>query len=123
MNKILKEYKGKWAEELPSVLWSNRTVDKNATVQTPYSLVFVAEVLIATNIVIPKTRTRLQTSEGNNQDMIQDLDTIDEIWDTAKLRIVAYQQILSKAYSENIWVQRFQLGDLVLTKALQNTTS
>ena len=37
--------------------------------------------------------------------------------------MAAYQQRISKAYNKNIKVRRFQVGDLVLRKAFQNTTN
>ncbi|KAJ9557119.1 hypothetical protein OSB04_011733 [Centaurea solstitialis] len=39
IRKRLKEAKGKWVEELPSVLWANRTTPRTSTGQTPFSLV------------------------------------------------------------------------------------
>ena len=38
LKKILKEKKGKWAKELPFVLWADRTTSKNATGQTPFAM-------------------------------------------------------------------------------------
>jgi hypothetical protein len=55
--------------------------------------------------------------------MIQDLDTIDELRDAAKIRMAAYQQRVAGAYNKNIRIRRFQEGDLVLRKAFQNTTN
>ncbi|KAI3824953.1 hypothetical protein L1987_06426 [Smallanthus sonchifolius] len=43
--------------------------------------------------------------------------------DLAKVRIVAYQQKIAKSYNKNVRIRRFQVGDLVLRKAFQNTTN
>ena len=40
LKKRLDKKKGRWAEELPFVLWADRTTAKTATGQTPYALVF-----------------------------------------------------------------------------------
>lgn len=40
LNKMLDETKRRWANELPFVLWADRTTLKRATGQTLYSLVF-----------------------------------------------------------------------------------
>ncbi|KAD4180148.1 hypothetical protein E3N88_28739 [Mikania micrantha] len=38
-------------------------------------------------------------------------------------RMAAYQQKIAKSYNNNIRIRRFQVGDLVLRKAFQNTTN
>ncbi|KAD5960652.1 hypothetical protein E3N88_12124 [Mikania micrantha] len=115
--------KGKWAEELPFVLWANRTTTKNATGQTPFSLVFGSEAVLPTEIIISTTRTSLQTIESNKEVLSHDIDTIDEARDIAKIRMAAYQQKIAKSYNKNIRIRRFKVGDLVLRKAFQNTTN
>ncbi|KAI3761736.1 hypothetical protein L1987_52157 [Smallanthus sonchifolius] len=74
-------------------------------------------------MVIPTARTNLQTPEANNEALAHDLDTVDELRDLAKVRIVAYQQRIAKSYNKNIRIRRFQVGDFVLRKAVQNTTN
>ncbi|KAK9071857.1 hypothetical protein SSX86_008287 [Deinandra increscens subsp. villosa] len=115
--------KGKWAEELPFVLWADRTTPKNATGQTPFSLVFGAEAVIPTEIVFPTARINCQDPETNNQNLLQDLETIEELRDMAKIRMASYQQRIAKSYNKNTRLRRFQVGDLVLRKAFQNTTN
>ncbi|KAI3797545.1 hypothetical protein L1987_32803 [Smallanthus sonchifolius] len=113
--------KGRWAEELPFVLLADTTTAKNATCQTPFSLVFGIEAMIPTEMVIPTIRTNLQTPETNNGALTLDLDIIDELRDLAKVRIAAYQQKIEKSYNKNIRIRRFQVSELVLRKAFQNT--
>ncbi|KAI3762459.1 hypothetical protein L1987_52889 [Smallanthus sonchifolius] len=67
LNKRLGTKKGKWAEELPFALWADITTSKNATGQTPFSLVFGTEVMISTEMVIPTAKTSLQTQKNNNE--------------------------------------------------------
>ena len=123
MKKKLGEKKGNWAEELPFVLWADRTTPKNATGQTPFSLVFGSEAMLPTEMVVPTTRSSFQTIESNQEALSQDLDTIDELRDLARIRIAAYQQRMTRSYNKNIRIRRFQVGDLVLRKAFQNTTN
>ncbi|KAD2393426.1 hypothetical protein E3N88_40403 [Mikania micrantha] len=52
-----------------------------------------------------------------------DIHTIDEIRNIAKIRMASYQQKIHKSYNKNIRIRRFQIGDLVLRKAFQNTTN
>ncbi|XP_022014761.1 uncharacterized protein LOC110914269 [Helianthus annuus] len=104
LKKRLGAKKGKWAEELPFVLWADRTTVKKATGQTPFSLVFGAKAVIPTKMVILTTRL-IQT---NPEALSQDLDTVDEMRDAAKLRIAAYQQGIAKSYNKNIRTRRFK---------------
>ncbi|KAD5508946.1 hypothetical protein E3N88_16649 [Mikania micrantha] len=123
LKKKLGSKKGKWTEELPFVLWADRTTTKNATGQTPFSLVFGSKAVLPTEMIIPTIRTSLQTIESNNKVLSQDIDTIDETRDIAKIRMATYQQKMAKSYNKNIRIRRFQIRDLVLRKAFQNTTN
>ncbi|KAJ0433317.1 putative nucleotidyltransferase, Ribonuclease H [Helianthus annuus] len=121
LKKKLGSKKGKWAEELPYVLWADRTTPKNATGQTPFSLVFGAEAVIPTEMVIPTVRTSARDPEENAAILAQDLDTIEEIRDLARVRMASYQQRMAGAYNKNVRIRKFQVGDMVLRKTFQNT--
>ncbi|XP_074306495.1 uncharacterized protein LOC141641746 [Silene latifolia] len=89
----LEEIGGKWAEELPLVLWADRTTPKVATGQTPFSLV----------------------------EMASSLDMIDELRTSAQIRMASYRQIVARSYNKNVKVRTLQVGDLVMRKVFQNT--
>ncbi|KAD0364780.1 hypothetical protein E3N88_44379 [Mikania micrantha] len=72
---------------------------------------------------IPTTRSSLQNLESNKEILYEDLDTVDELRDIARIRMTTYQQKIAKSYNKNIRIRRFQVGDLVLRKAFQNTTN
>ncbi|XP_076922739.1 uncharacterized protein LOC143584608 [Bidens hawaiensis] len=112
---------GKWAKELPFVLWADRTTSKNATGQTPFSLVFGSEAVISKEMVIPMARSTFRDTEENNEALLQDLDIIDEFIYKAKIRMATHQQRIAKSYNKNLRIRRFQVGDLVLRKTFQNT--
>ncbi|KAL7597421.1 hypothetical protein Lser_V15G28014 [Lactuca serriola] len=46
LKKRMDKKKGRWAEELPFVLWADRTTSKVSTDQSPYSLVFGTEAYV-----------------------------------------------------------------------------
>ncbi|XP_076889003.1 uncharacterized protein LOC143539621 [Bidens hawaiensis] len=123
LKKKLGEKKDKWAEELPFVLWADRTTSKNAMGQTHFFLVFETESVISTKMVILNTRSGLQSPETNNQDLANDLDVIYELQNFTRIRMAAYQQKVTKSYNKNVRVRRFQVGDLVLRKAFHKTTN
>ena len=58
------------------MLWADRTTPKNATGQTPFSLVFGAEAVIPTEMVIPTARTSARDPEENATTLAQDLDLL-----------------------------------------------
>ena len=109
LKKRLGAKKGRCAEESPFVLWADRTTVKNATGQTPFSLVFGAEAMIPTEMTIPTARSTLSDPEQNPEALSQDLDTIDEKKDAARLRMAAYQQRISRAYNKNIRTRSFKV--------------
>ncbi|KAJ9555927.1 hypothetical protein OSB04_010541 [Centaurea solstitialis] len=68
LRKRLKEAKGRWVEELPSVLWANRTTPRSSTGQTPFSLVYGCEAVLPIESYIPTARHR--TIEQNAMDVM-----------------------------------------------------
>ncbi|XP_074374609.1 uncharacterized protein LOC141715020 [Apium graveolens] len=86
--------KGKWAEELSWVLWSDRTTPKTSTGQTPYSLVY---------------------------ELSHNKDIVDELREMAKNRVAAYQQRIANVYNKHVHIRIFRVGDMVLRKTFQNT--
>ncbi|XP_076918781.1 uncharacterized protein LOC143579325 [Bidens hawaiensis] len=114
LKKKLGAKKGKRAEELPYVLWADKTTSKIATGQTPFSLVFVAKVVIPTEVVYPTAKTSIRDPQTNDENLAQDLDTVEELRDQARFRMPTYQQKIAGAYNKNIRIRRFEIGDLVL---------
>ncbi|GJS64308.1 reverse transcriptase domain-containing protein [Tanacetum coccineum] len=53
---------GTWVEELPNVLWAQRTTPKMSNGETPFSLAYGTEAVIPAEIGIPTRRT-IQRSE------------------------------------------------------------
>ncbi len=121
LKKKLTEKKGKWAEELPYVLWADRTTPKVATGQTPFSLVYGCEAVIPAEIDVPSARCSLNTIAGNTTMMEDSLDLTEELRDKAKIRLAAYQHIIAKSYNKNVKARIFRIGDLVLRKVFPNT--
>ncbi len=90
LKKKLKEAKGKWPGELPSVLWSYRTTPRKATGETSFSLVFGTEAIIPVEVGQPSVRIQVFDGEGNNLGLRTKLDLIDEHREIAELRRKAF---------------------------------
>ncbi|XP_074297439.1 uncharacterized protein LOC141628163 [Silene latifolia] len=121
MKKKLEEIGGKWADELPLVLWSDRTTPKVATGQTPFRLVFRAEAVIPSEVRVPTHRYGSITEDRNQVEMASSLDTIDELRTSAHIRMASYRQTVARSFNKNVKVRTLQVGDLVLKKVFQNT--
>ncbi|XP_074306236.1 uncharacterized protein LOC141641478 [Silene latifolia] len=116
LRKKLEEIGGKWAEELPLVLWADRTAPKVATGQTPFSLVFRAEAVIPSEVKVHTHRYECLTEERNQVEMASNLDTVDELRTSAQIRMASYRQTVARSYNKNVKVGTLQVGDLVLRK-------
>ena len=48
---------GKWADEIPNVLWGYRTTYRTSTRETPYRLAFRSEAVLPIELELPNIRT------------------------------------------------------------------
>ena len=80
------------------------------------------EAIIPTEIGMPTTRTGMPEQE-NAELVIKDLDTVDELRESAAVSIASYQRRLENSYNKQVKPQMFQPGDLVLRKVFQNTAN
>ncbi|XP_074302795.1 uncharacterized protein LOC141635035 [Silene latifolia] len=120
LKKKLKRKKGRWAEELPLVLWADRTTPKTSTGQTPYSLVYGCEAVILAEIDIPSARCSLNTVADTAPLMEDSLNLTEELRDASNIRMAAYQQTKAKSYNKTVKARVFRIGDLVLRKVFEN---
>uniref|UniRef100_A0A2N9ILK1 Integrase catalytic domain-containing protein n=1 Tax=Fagus sylvatica TaxID=28930 RepID=A0A2N9ILK1_FAGSY len=121
IKKRLEAAKGKWVEELPSVLWTHRTTHRRSTGETPFSLAYGIEVVIPLEIRLPMIRTTEFDTEQNEDNLRMDLNLIEERRDLAMIRLASYQRQMKRGYDKNIKPRSFQIGDLVLRKVVANT--
>ena len=78
MKKRLDDAKGKWVEELPHVLWTNKTTPRRSTGETPFSLTYGAEAVIPLKTGFPTTRTSSFNPKVNDEQLTRNLDLIEE---------------------------------------------
>ena len=53
--------------------------------------------------------------------MVKDLDTLDELRESAAVRIASYQHQLANSYNKRVKPRTFQPGNLVLRRVFENT--
>ncbi|KAJ9547211.1 hypothetical protein OSB04_019754, partial [Centaurea solstitialis] len=119
IRKRLKAAKGKWVEELPSVLWANRTTPRTSTGQTPYSLVYGCEAVLPVETRVPIARNR--TIEQNVINLSYDLDALEELREKALRTMAAQKGIVERHFNKKVKAKIFQVGDYVLRHVFQNT--
>jgi hypothetical protein len=74
IKKILEgEKKGKWAEVMPTVVWSHKTTVCRATNLTPFQLMYGAEVVLPEEIKHQSLRTATETTVCPNEVEEKDL--------------------------------------------------
>uniref|UniRef100_A0A2N9GLJ3 Uncharacterized protein n=1 Tax=Fagus sylvatica TaxID=28930 RepID=A0A2N9GLJ3_FAGSY len=117
----LEAAKGKWVEELPSILWTYRTTVRKSTNETPFALAFGVEAVIPLEIEMPTIRTTEFDVQTNEDNLCKDLDLVEERRDLAMVRLAAYQQRIKREHNKNVKPRTFQIGDLVLRKVMANT--
>uniref|UniRef100_A0A2N9EE12 Reverse transcriptase domain-containing protein n=1 Tax=Fagus sylvatica TaxID=28930 RepID=A0A2N9EE12_FAGSY len=91
IKKKLEAAKGKWVEELPSVLWTHRTTVRKSTGETPFALAFGVEAVIPLEVGMSTTRTTEFVVETNEENLRKDLDLLEERRDLAVVRLASYQ--------------------------------
>ena len=118
IKKRLERAKGKWVEELPSVLWAYRTTPRRSTGETPFSLAYGVEAVIPLEVGLPTIRTTAFDTGLNDQTLARDLDLAEERREAALVRLAGYHQQLSSSFNHRVRQRKFLPGDLVLCKVL-----
>ena len=107
IKKRLDRAKGRWAEELPSVLWAYRTTPRRSTSATPFSLAYGMEAVIPLEVGLPTLRSELCDQGLNDQNVARELDLAEERREAAAIRLAAYQQQLARGYNQKVKERRF----------------
>ena len=83
----MKAAKGKRVEELPSVLWANRTTPRTLTGQIVFSLVYVHEAILPVEMHVPTSR---HTSVNHILvDLSYDLDAVKGLQESALIKMAS----------------------------------
>uniref|UniRef100_A0A2N9HBP5 Integrase catalytic domain-containing protein n=1 Tax=Fagus sylvatica TaxID=28930 RepID=A0A2N9HBP5_FAGSY len=118
IKKRLEEAKGRWVEELPTILWTFRTTPRSSTGETPYSLTYGVEAVIPLEVGLPTLRSEQYDPEDNELMLAKDMDLVQERRDLAMIRLASYQGDLKKKYGRSINARSLAIGDMVLRRVL-----
>jgi hypothetical protein len=114
----LEKHGARWIEELPSVLWANRTTPSRATGETPFFLVYGAEACLPPEITMGSLRVRSFNEEMQERERRQDVDLVDERRWRAAVRNARYNQALRRYHQRFVRSRELRVGDLVLRRIL-----
>jgi len=92
-----------------------------STGQTPYSLVYGCEAVIPVETSVPTARYNFNTLDNNNTELAFTLDTIEELRDTARIRLASYQQGIARSYNKMSGLEYSKKEILYSGKFFKNT--
>ena len=98
----LQKHGRRWIEELPVVLWSLRTTPKQATEQTPFSLVNRAEAVIPTILICGSPRVLAYDEVAQDQHQRDDVVLLEENRLMAAKHAARYQQAMRHYHSHRV---------------------
>ena len=78
IKKRLQAAKGKWVDELPSVLWAYRTTPRRSTGESLFAMAYGTEAVIPLEVGIPGIRTQGVENGTNDVLLARDLDLLEE---------------------------------------------
>nr|AAM74243.1 Putative retroelement [Oryza sativa Japonica Group] len=113
---ILKKHGDSWIEELPAVLWANRTTPSRATGETPFFLVYGAEAVLPSELTLRSPRATMYCEADQDQLRRDDLDYLEERRRRAALRAARYQQSLQRYHQRHVRARSLCVDDLVLRR-------
>ncbi|RDX94180.1 Tf2-6, partial [Mucuna pruriens] len=123
LRKRLEKAKGRWAKELPQVLWSYHTTPHSTTNETPFCLTFGTEAMIPVEIGELSPWTALFESSRNEEELRTNLDMLQEIREIAHVREYAIKVRTARKYDKRIVPCNFKPQDLVFRKITQKVES
>src|SRR6266508_594825 len=92
----LKPYAGKWARELPSVLWALMTSPSRATGDSHFFLTYGFEAVLPTELEFGSPWVRNFNEKKSEDSRLEDLDQLEEARDIATIKSAIYLQGLRR---------------------------
>ena len=121
LKRRLEGAKGRWAEELPNVLWAYRTTPRRSTGETPFSLTYGVEAVILAEVNLCSAQVLGFIPTENSELMLKQLNLLEEYQESVTIRLAEYQQKLARRYNRDVRKREFGARDLVLRKVVGNT--
>jgi hypothetical protein len=88
----IEKAKHTWVDELPSILWCQRTTPNVATQETPFFLVHCVEAVLLVEITHEAPRIAAYDETTSTEVLQDDVDALDEARDVVLARAMQYQE-------------------------------
>lgn len=118
LKKKLAEFKGRGAEMVVTVLWANKTTEKEATAESPFKLGFGAEVVLPIEVGLPSYPIKHKILEQNYQALRENFDFLPKVRLMAEVKAAAYNDDISKAKTKRVLERPLGFGNLVLERTV-----
>ncbi|XP_074356295.1 uncharacterized protein LOC141695995 [Apium graveolens] len=102
IKKRLGEANGRWAKELPWVLWAYRTTPRSSTGETPFRLAYGMDALVPIEVGLQFYRTEVYNVEINNFRLRANVDLLEEERVAAHRRNIKYLLQATQHYDSGI---------------------
>ncbi|XP_057785414.1 uncharacterized protein LOC131002940 [Salvia miltiorrhiza] len=117
IKKRLERSRGRWVEELDTVLWALRTSPKTATGEAPFTLVYGSNAVVPAEVRLESHRITTYDTAQNEELRRLDLDLIELQREEAQVRAAKYKSIIKAGYDKKVKPRRLGKEDLVLKRA------
>jgi hypothetical protein len=114
----LKKHGANWVNELPCVLWGNRSTPSRATGETPFFLVYGAKACLPPEIIMGSPRVQSFDETMLEQLRREYVDFIGERRWRAAIRNARYNQALRRYHQRFVHSRELRVEDLVLRRVL-----
>ena len=120
LTRKVEELQTEWADLLDEILWAYRSTPREATQESPYSLVFGLVAVTPLERVESSLRISEYENDDNELKRRECLDLVDERRIKAQKRSTEYHRRIKKAFDRKVNPQFFAEDDLVL-RSIQAT--
>ncbi|XP_057811372.1 uncharacterized protein LOC131025590 [Salvia miltiorrhiza] len=117
IKKRLNQIRGKWVEELDTVLWAYRTSPNTATREASFTLVYGSNAVIPAEARLESYRITTYDTEHNSELQRTELDLVEEQREEAQIIAAKYKSIIKAGYDKRVIARKLAKGDLVLKRA------
>ncbi|XP_074346549.1 uncharacterized protein LOC141685339 [Apium graveolens] len=114
IKKRLGDAEGRWAKELPWVLWAYRTTPRSSTGETPFRLASGTDALVPVEVGLESYINKVYNVEINNFGLRANVDLLEEEREVAHKRNIKYLLQAAQYYDLGIKKRSFSIGDFVL---------
>jgi hypothetical protein len=111
------EARGKnWHKEMPSMLWALCTNINRVTRDTPFNLIYKADVVLPSEIYLESAMVAHFNAENQAEARELDSNLLEERCNTTLANVWKYQDSLKWYYNKSVVQRELNIGDLVLKK-------